>query len=307
MSSYLPSRPHIAIPPWLQHFNALFPIITYPAAPTSAPPTIPTLWLLGPPPAGSAYSIDPECRIAESLAQFAGVEVGVKWLETAAGGVGAKLPNLHLPDGSLLSSADLAAWFLQPESRATAKGANTPAHAPETTDPTYQAFNSLLKSTLLPATLAAVYLSPSPPAVTPAKALPALSTAAASVTAKLDRRARTAEVQRLRGGKAGFLDLDELDGEAAQALDAFEAKMRERSKEGEIEGWFDGAGSVACAVPPAGFRLCGADCTLGRRSGRRGSWTQNCLRSSVCCSSYPRPRVAPRARCGPSWREAGRS
>lgn len=246
MSSYLPSAPTITVPPWLQHFYAYFPIVTYPAVPPTAPPSIPTLWLLGPPPAESGYSLDPACRVAQALAQFSGVKVAVKWLDTSAGGVGARLPNLHLPDGSLLSHEELPEWFLQPDSRAhssaKANKPTTPAPTPETTDPTYQAFSSLLRSTLLPATLAAVYLASTPAQVTPAKALPVLSALAARVTAQLARRARAAEVQKLRGGKAGFLDLEELDREAAEALEAFETKLGERSKEGGIEGWFDGAG-----------------------------------------------------------------
>lgn len=244
MSSYLPSAPALTIPPWLSHFYSFFPLVTYPAAPTSAPPTLPTLWLLGPPPQDSPYSLDPACRVAQALAQFSGVKVGLKWLDTPAGGVGARLPNLHLPDGTLLSHEDLPEWFLQPDSRASKAAAKktSPTATEPATDPTYLAFSSLLRSTLLPATLAGAYLAPHPAQVTPAKALPPLSALAGSVTDRLARRARVAEVQKLRGGKAGFLDLEELDAEAVGAFEAFEDKLKERSKEGGIEGWFDGAG-----------------------------------------------------------------
>lgn len=227
------------MPGWLRDAYAVFPLITYPAPQAKSLPKLPTLWLLGPPPStGSSFSLDPDCRIAQALAQFAGVKVGVKWVSSSAGGVGRRVPNLHLPDGSLLSHEDLPTWFLHPDSRANPSKAQ-PA-APQ--DPIYQAFRSLIRSSLLPATLAAVYLAQSPPAVTPPKAEPFLSSLASSVGAKLERRAKVAEVQKLRGGKAGYLDLDELDREAVDALEAFETKLKERSKEGGIEGWFDGAG-----------------------------------------------------------------
>lgn len=249
----LPARPAIPVPNWLISFYSIFPLVTYPSPPTTTTPTVPTLWLLGPPPSTSPssssspsstpLSLDPACRIAQVLARFTYTEVQVEWWTTSAGGVGARLPNVHLSDGSLLSHEDLADFFLAPPSSSAGLNPNekpkekgTPAPA----DAVYLAFQSLLRSALLPAALLAVYLAhDAPPVVAqrPEQAQPLLSGWAQRAIDWSERREMVKEVGRLRGGKSGGLDAEEVEREAIKALDAFEDKMAETAG----EDWFDGA------------------------------------------------------------------
>lgn len=122
-----------------------------------------------------------------------------------------------------------------------------------TNDATHQAYLSLLTTTLLPAVLAALYLSPSTfaPSVVPIPSRPFLSSLAQIYLTWNNRSTRIDEIKRLRGGKVGketALDLEEIEREAVEAIEVLEGKLKAQQGEGE---WFGGGRCVSSPLPPA--------------------------------------------------------
>jgi hypothetical protein len=135
---------------------------------------------------------------------------------------------LHLPNGELLGKEELGGWIASKSSAAPSS------------DPTHQAYTSLVLTTLLPAVLSSLYLSPTPIPLTPLRPLPYLSALAASFSAYGQRRERIAEIKRLRGGKVGsrvVLDLEEVERDAVETIEALEVKLK--ATEG-TSAWFGG-------------------------------------------------------------------
>lgn len=257
--------PSIPIPPLVATVFAHFPLVTYPSPDllSTSAPSAPTLWLLGPPPSptSSSESLDPTCREAQAFARFNDVKVEVRWLSTPAGAVEGILPSLHLPSGDLLSSSEVEAWLANPS---TSLSPPPPELSEPEKDPTHQAYSALLSTTLLPAVLSSLYLSPSPPPpVVPTLSRPFLSAYAAYFASLGARRDRIAEVKRLRGGKGGVLsvlDLEEVEREGVETVRALEVKLQAA---GGAEGWFGGSPCVLSLRDRA--RGGGADEVLVRR------------------------------------------
>ncbi|GAA5821375.1 hypothetical protein JCM11251_004593 [Rhodosporidiobolus azoricus] len=269
MKPPLPAHSHFltevmpAIPSPLSSLYSHFPLLVLPPLQSTTPAPSPAqIWALGPPPPGHAESLDPLCRALQARARFAGVKVeqDVRWIdwdgrESAPGGV---LPAVHTEEGDLLVGEEVDAWVGK-QQEATAKGgagggkrssgggelgASSLDGSTVTTaqqDPTHQAYTALVETTLLPAVLSALYLSPSgtAPPVVPHRPKPLLSSLASSVLSWNERSTRIEEVKRLRGGKVGkktVLDLEEVEREAAEAIEALEEKLQAQPGE-----WFGGA------------------------------------------------------------------
>ncbi|GAA6000221.1 hypothetical protein JCM10207_007913 [Rhodosporidiobolus poonsookiae] len=260
-----------AIPSPLASLYSHFPLLLLdPQLSTTPAPSPAQLWALGPPPTGHAESLDPLCRAAQAWARFANVDLdkAVRWVdwdrvEAAPGG---RLPAVHTEEGDLLVGEEVDAWLRKQQAgrggKSSAKRASgtaasefgaagaaaedgaTGGATPTTPqDPTQQAFTALVETTLLPAVLCALYLSPrgTAPPVVPARRKPALAALAGSILSWNDRSARIEEVKRLRGGKVGkrtVLDLEEVEREAAETIEALEVKVKEAQGE-----WFGGAAS----------------------------------------------------------------
>jgi len=111
-------------------------------------------------------------------------------------------------------------------------------------DPIVQAYTSLVSTTLLPAVLAALYLLPSTSVsspVIPQQSLPFLSNLAQKWLGISEKQDRISQVKKLRGGKVGkktVLDLEEVEREAVEALEALEEKFKEGNGHDQ---WFLGA------------------------------------------------------------------
>lgn len=143
---------------------------------------------------------------------------------------------MHLPDGSLLSRDEISAHLLGKADVTSAAVA----------DAAHQAYTALVQTKLLPAVLAALYLtsgsSPGTAVVPRDDDQPWLSALAASWTAvPAHRRARIAEIKRLRGGKEGVkvaIDLEAVERDAVEAIGALESRVRQG--EGESR-WFGGS------------------------------------------------------------------
>nr|ANQ47096.1 glutathione S-transferase [Rhodotorula mucilaginosa] len=229
-------RPSVPVPSPLAHFYAKFPLVTLPA-PEEAYQQTPTklkIWAYGPPPAGHSESLDPLCRAAQAYARFAFGGAETRWLdwdgkESSPEG---RVPALHTPSGDLLTGDELDAWIA---SHLTDK-------KDASAEPSHQAYLPLVLTTLLPAVLAALYLSPASvaPEVVPTVSRPFLSSIAHVYLTWNDRSDRIDEIKRLRGGKSGkavALDLDEVEREAVEAVDALEVKAQAARN----PDWFDGA------------------------------------------------------------------
>ena len=251
-------RPSVPVPSPLAHFYAKFPLVTLPA-PEEAYQQTPTklkIWAYGPPPAGHSESLDPLCRAAQAYARFAFGGAETRWLdwdgkESSPEG---RVPALHTPSGDLLTGDELDAWIA---SHLTDKKGRSPArlflfeaetankdvpHTDASAEPSHQAYLPLVLTTLLPAVLAALYLSPASvaPEVVPTVSRPFLSSIAHVYLTWNDRSDRIDEIKRLRGGKSGkavALDLDEVEREAVEAVDALEVKAQAARN----PDWFDGA------------------------------------------------------------------
>ncbi|TNY18889.1 hypothetical protein DMC30DRAFT_424965 [Rhodotorula diobovata] len=234
------------IPAPLARLYSHLPLVVLPAPQgTTAPPTSPTIWAYGPPPRGHKESLDPLCRAAQAFARFSlgDAPAQVRWLDWDGkeGAPGGSLPALHTPGGDLLVGDEVSAWVAAQgatKSSRTKKGETPPA------DPAQQAFLALLTSTLLPAVLSALYLSPASltPPVVPARSRPFLSEIAHTYLSWNDRADRIDEVKRLRGGKVGkeaVLDLEEVEREAEETIRALDAKLGGADK----DAWFGAASS----------------------------------------------------------------
>lgn len=239
-----PSLPSAPIPPFVSSFFAFFPLITYapPHSPSSTPAQA-TLWLLGPPESPSTESLDPFSRQAQTLARFLDVVVDIRWLSSAAGAPGQKLPAMHLPNGELLGDREVVSWLVKPWFSLSPVAEKSPAVL---TTPAEEAFSSLVRTTLLPAVLAALYLSPTSsshplaPVIVPRKHLPILSSYAKSWTEVGEKRERISEVFKLRGKRNGIrqvLDLEEGEVDAVDTIGVLEEILNQEEK----PQWFAGA------------------------------------------------------------------
>lgn len=261
----LPSLPSIPIPPIIATLFSNFPLITYEAPPTSIPaPSLPTLWLLGPPPTSTISSptsskvlesLDPYCRILQSLARFLSSSTGgeeqqgyeVRWMENEYGVVGGRLPNLHLPDGSLLGRDEkgLNEYFKDPKKWRLNAG-DTTTLVEEQKSLSYEAFEVLVQKTLLPAVLSLAYFSEKKSSNTSSKkvieeedSLPYLSSWVAWYDSIVKKQARVDEVKLLSSSKKGVLDLEEVERVGIETIGTLEIKFREDAY--GAEGWFGGA------------------------------------------------------------------
>ncbi|GAA5855912.1 hypothetical protein JCM8547_000411 [Rhodosporidiobolus lusitaniae] len=255
-----------AIPAPLSSFYQKFPLVLLdPLQPSTPAPSPAQLWALGPPPSGHSESVDPLCRVSQAFARFAQVPlqretrwVGWDNVEAAPGGV---LPAVHTETGDLLVGEEVDNWVGREmrkieqggKKRASNGGASEfgspgrddAASTPAAQDPTHQAYFALVESTLLPAVLSSLYLSPpgTAPLVVPSTPKPVLSALAGSLLSWNDRSRRIEEVKRLRGAKGGkksVLDLEEVEREAKETIEALEEKLRAAGGKGE---WFGGASS----------------------------------------------------------------
>lgn len=258
----LPTLPTLPLPGVLAAFYSHFPLVTYPAPPTSNPaPTTATLWILGILPLSSSTSpnpfpesLHPYSRIAQTLARFSLVPIELRWLSTEEGVFGEGFPNLHLPDGDLLGrgreGGELEEWLLTGR-----RGKNTaiPGESEADRSPTYDAFDELVKSTLLPAVMALGYFSTTTTKSKVTQGInnnnnggshrPFLSSCVAYYDSVLIRRERVKEIMKLRGGKkGGVLDLEDLEREAVETIGVFEVKLREEKR--GAEAWFEGSSYV---------------------------------------------------------------
>ncbi|GAA5925091.1 hypothetical protein JCM1841_005783 [Sporobolomyces salmonicolor] len=242
----------LTVPSPLAPLYAYFPLVTYSSpndvGTTPAPP-LPTLWALGPPPPGHKESLDPLCRQAQAWTRFSGIQAEPRWLQHGAGAPGNSLPALHLPEGDLLGADEVVGWIAAAQAGKGKQRSSSGAGAAQdesspAADPTVQAYSSLVETTLLPAVMAALYLSPSsPPRVVPDRSLPILSAVAAKFLGVAEKRDHIAQVKKMRGGKVGsrvVLDLEEVEREAVEALEALEVKMKATEGRGE---WFHGSSS----------------------------------------------------------------
>ncbi|GAA6028027.1 hypothetical protein JCM8097_001837 [Rhodosporidiobolus ruineniae] len=255
------------IPSPLASIYAKFPLLLLdPLQSTTPLPSPSRIWALGPPPTGHSESLDPLCRALQAHARFARIPLDkhTRWVdwdgrEAAPGGV---LPAVHTERGDLLVGEEVDAWVRR-EQAAVEGGAgkgskrssggsefstpgladDAPPSSATALDPTHQAYTALVETALLPAVLSALYLSPSgtAPAVVPRRRKPALSSLVGSVLRWNDRSARIEEIKRLRVGKTGkkaVLDLEEVEREAVEAIQALEVRMKQKEGQGE---WFAGS------------------------------------------------------------------
>ncbi|GAA5851421.1 hypothetical protein JCM9279_001061 [Rhodotorula babjevae] len=262
-----------SIPAPLARLYAKFPLYEVPAPQgTTPPPSRPTLWAYGPPPAGHRESLDPLCRAAQAFARFSladaeGMAADVRWMDWAGkeGAPGGTLPALHTPEGDLLVGDEVSGWVAAQGAPAKGKKGSAADAAPPPADPSQQAFLALVLSTLLPAVLSALYLSPPSlvPPVCPSRQRPVLSALAHRYLGWNDRAERIDEVKRLRGGKAGkqaVLDLEEVERDASETIEALEVKLNDE----DLHGWYGGASaptrldallyallSIASVLPPS--------------------------------------------------------
>ena len=239
------------VPSPLAPLYAYFPLLTVSNDDSTTPaPSKPTLWVLGPPPTGHKESLDPACRQAQSFARFSQLDAQPHYLPHGQGAPGGTLPALHLPQGDLIETEGVNGAISAgrcSENDEEKKQDKEKRENDEVTpqDPILQAYTSLVETTLLPAVVAALYLLPTAPQVTPNPPLPFLSQLASKWLGISKKQERIAEVKRLRGGKVGskvVLDLEEIEREAVEALQALEDKMQESRGDGE---WFLGARYVS--------------------------------------------------------------
>ncbi|GAA5934798.1 uncharacterized protein JCM15063_003069 [Sporobolomyces koalae] len=233
------------VPSPLAPLYAYFPLYTVSNQDANTPaPTTPTLWVLGPPPPGHRESLDPICRQAQSFARFSHLQVESRYLQDGLGAPGASLPTLHTPSGDLIETENVHRGLVaqQVESSARPTSPEDTEKDDDQKDPVLQAYAALVETTLLPAVVAALYLSPEAPPVIPRRSFPFLSQIARNWLGISERQHKIAEVKRLRGGKISsksVLDLEEVEREAVEALEALENKVN------EVKGspWFFGSSS----------------------------------------------------------------
>ncbi|SCV67613.1 BQ2448_5224 [Microbotryum intermedium] len=263
----MPGLPSIPMPGFVGSFFSHFPLVVYDAPPTATPaPSKPTLWLLGPPPASSSsppwtestpqtQSLDPYSRYAATLARFSNLEsVEARWCSSALGAPQSRLPALHLPNGDLLSRDEIPNWVHQqqqqqkpqgsPSSNPTSTSSSSSPHLGGDVEAGRLAYLSLIQSTLLPALLSSLYLSPKPIALVPATQAPYLSSWVQSLSSRSERTERIKQIKALQARHdAGFeagLDVDKVELGAKETIEALEVKMASMKK----SPWWDGSESA---------------------------------------------------------------
>ncbi|KAI5476296.1 Glutathione S-transferase, C-terminal-like domain protein [Pseudohyphozyma bogoriensis] len=228
----------IPFPPFFSALATRFPLHTFASPSYPSTPSSPTLWLLLPSSSTTHESLDPLSLTAQTYARFLEHSVDVRWLANPAGAVDGQLPSLHLPNGELLGRDEVLNWLKSPWNALGALGEKEKDDTAP--DASHLAFTALVHTTLLPAVLAALYL-PSPSSTSSFSHLPLLSRWAASYAASEDRQSRIAEIQKLRARKVGAgkaLDLEEVERDGVETLDALEGKLK-GDKVGHA--WFGGA------------------------------------------------------------------
>ncbi|GAA5872338.1 hypothetical protein JCM16303_004483 [Sporobolomyces ruberrimus] len=225
---------------------AYFPLLTVSNSDTTTPaPSKPTLWVLGPPPPGHQESLDPISRQVQAFARFSQLDAQPRYLSNGNGAPGGTLPSLHTPQGDLIETEGINKW-IEDQSKTASGSAEKGDDEELPLDPVLQAYTSLIETTLLPAVLAALYLLPSSaPSVTPSLALPFLSQLASNWLGIREKQDRISQVKKLRGGKVGakvVLDLEEVEREAVESLQAIEDKFNETTNR-STEQWSLGASS----------------------------------------------------------------
>lgn len=273
----IPTLPSFPIPPLISTFFSYFPLVTYDSdlAPSTTP-NEPTLWLIGPPSSSSAsssskqnqhdLSLDPICRQLQVWARFNQRVIAVRWWSTHECAVGVsstsvkggedsegRLPILHLSNGVLLGREEAGEWLktdkkpLTREIAAAISGETSVEQEDEEEDGLHLAYSSLLRSTLLPAVLASVYLLPLPASfkVTPSQSLPILREPVEGIRKMEETRARIQQIKKLRNGASSSLgaglDLEEVEREGMSTIEILEKKM----EEGGTPSWFGGVRFVS--------------------------------------------------------------
>lgn len=241
----LPALPAVPMPQIVSDIFSQFPLISYPSPNnTTPPPSKPTLWIKSSLTiktfssastsnhsniSSPTQSLDPYSLQAQTLARFLNVDHETRYLSTSAGAPGGKLPSLHLPNGELLSSTEVIPWLIEKQGKATTISSNE--------DPVHQAFTALVQTSVLPAVLAITNLSPSSSSskinnvgnLANSEEKPFLTGLVESFFAMGERREMISEVKKLRGGSVGtrgVLDLEMVEREAMEALNALESKMK---------------------------------------------------------------------------------
>lgn len=232
------------VPSPLAPLYAYFPLLTVSNSDTTTPaPSKPTLWVLGPPPPGHQESLDPISRQVQAFARFSQLDAQPRYLSNGNGAPGGTLPSLHTPQGDLIETEGINKW-IEDQSKTASGSAEKGDDEELPLDPVLQAYTSLIETTLLPAVLAALYLLPSSaPSVTPSLALPFLSQLASNWLGIREKQDRISQVKKLRGGKVGakvVLDLEEVEREAVESLQAIEDKFNETTNR-STEQWSLGA------------------------------------------------------------------
>ncbi|KAJ6525717.1 hypothetical protein B0H19DRAFT_1198583 [Mycena capillaripes] len=101
------------IPPAIAHVFSFFPLHTYPPIePKSGQhPDVPTLWIHPPPTDTSRLSTDVECLKWQAYLALRGLsKIAVRCNISPQGAMGARLPNLHVPNGQLLAAQLIPTW-----------------------------------------------------------------------------------------------------------------------------------------------------------------------------------------------------
>ncbi|GAA5962817.1 hypothetical protein JCM3765_001531 [Sporobolomyces pararoseus] len=243
----------LTIPSPLTRLYSYFPLLVISTPDTTTPaPSLPTLWVLGPPPGGQLESLDPLCRKSQALLRFKQIKFETKWLQDSKDGTpGNSLPCLHLGNGDLLDTQSVNKWINSKSSNETENKQEEEEEEVIDDDPIVQAYTSLVETTLLPSVISALYLTPSTTIpVTPLKtSLPFLSNLVDQYLSVSRREEKINQVKLMRGGKIGkktgvVLDLEEIERDAVETLEVLEDKLKEvqqaGEKEKEKEKWFLG-------------------------------------------------------------------
>ncbi|KAJ7219527.1 hypothetical protein GGX14DRAFT_436593 [Mycena pura] len=99
------------VPPAIAHVFSLFPLYSFPPVKprSGSHPSVATIWIH--PPRSLLLSTDVECLKWQAYLALRGVsKTAVRWDISAEGAMGARLPNLHLPDGQLLPAQLIPTW-----------------------------------------------------------------------------------------------------------------------------------------------------------------------------------------------------
>jgi metaxin len=101
------------IPPAIAHVFSLFPLHTFPALKIQSGkhPDVPTLWIHSPRSDSSRLSTDVECLKWQAYLALRGLsKIAVRCDISSQGAIGARFPNLHLPDGQLFPAQYIPTW-----------------------------------------------------------------------------------------------------------------------------------------------------------------------------------------------------